>query len=122
MKKVIASTILGLGIVSLMACSNESEPPKEEKPAEQTVVSDKPADTIFSVTGKITKIENGKDGYMATVQDEKNKNYIATISIVNLQEGGSTYKKHNVGDTISVKGSGWQDNEGNTYITVKQLN
>ncbi len=122
MKKIIVSTILGLAVVSFTACGTDSTPPKEEIPAEQAIAPEKPADTIYSATGKITKIENGKDGYMATLQDDKNKTYIATISIVNLQKSGGTYKKHDVGDTITVNGTGWQDNEGNTFIMVKQLN
>lgn len=122
MKKLMASAIVMAGIISFTACGSESTPPKEVTPAEQTVDPVQPQDTVFSVTGKITNIENGKDGYMATVLDEKNNTYIATISAVNLQKSGGTYKTHNVGDTISINGTGWKDNEGNTYIMVKQLN
>ncbi|MEY8760506.1 hypothetical protein [Chryseobacterium tongliaoense] len=79
------------------------------------------ADDTISVTGKITKIENGKDGYMTTIQDSAGKEYVATISIVNLQKSGSQYKRYEVGNTISVKGPSWKDDQGKTYIKVEKL-
>lgn len=57
----------------------------------------------MAVTGTITAIENGTDGYTATIKDAEGKEYDATISIVNLNKSGSEYKAYNIGDTITVK-------------------
>lgn len=73
------------------------------------------------VKGKIIHIENGKDGYMATLLTTDNKEYIATISIVNLNKRGQKYKKYDVGETISIEGPFWKDDSGKTYITAYKL-
>lgn len=122
MKQRLLTTILGMGLLSLTACNNEQEAPKDEKPVEQSTPETKPEEKEISVTGKITGIENGKDGYMATIEDSTGKTYTATISIVNLQKSGGTYKKHEVGETITVSGPSWSDEAGKTYIMTKQLN
>ncbi|MFS4474390.1 hypothetical protein [Chryseobacterium sp. T20] len=57
-----------------------------------------------SVSGKITKIENGKDGYTATIIDTAGKEYIVTVSVMDLQKNGEPYQLYKVGDTISVTG------------------
>lgn len=75
----------------------------------------------MEVTGEIVKIENGKDGYMATVKDKSGKSYIVTISIVNLQKSGGTFKRYEVGQKITAKGTFWKDDTGNTYITAKNV-
>ena len=74
-----------------------------------------------TVTGKITAVANGKDGYTAVLQAANNKMYNATISRINLQKSGSEYKRYKEGDTITVTGSTWVDAEGVTYITVTEL-
>ena len=81
----------------------------------------KEQDKEMSVTGKITKIENGGDGYMATIKGADGKDYIGTISIVNLQKNGGTFKRHEVGETITIKGPSWKDNDGIIHITVREL-
>lgn len=73
------------------------------------------------VNGKIIHIENGKDGYMATLLTTDNKEYIATISIQNLNKRGQKYNKYDVGDTITVEGPFWKDDSGKTYITAYKL-
>ncbi len=75
----------------------------------------------MEVTGEIVKIENGKDGYMATVKDSDNKNYVVTISIVNLQKSGGTYKQFQTGEHIWAKGTFWKDDSGQIYITAKDI-
>jgi len=41
--------------------------------------------------------------------------------MVNLQKYGGTFKRYDVGDTIWIKGSVWEDPTGAKYITVKEL-
>ncbi len=73
------------------------------------------------VNGKIIHIENGKDGYMATLLTNDNKEYTATVSIANLNKRGQNYKKYDVGETITVEGPFWKDDSGKTYITAYKL-
>jgi len=73
------------------------------------------------VTGTITAIENGKDGYMATIADNKGKTSIVTISIVNLQKSGGTFKRYAIGDVIKAKGEVWKDDTGTEHITARAL-
>lgn len=123
MKQRLLVTVLGIGFLGLTACNNEQGAKENEKPATpQATEESKPAETETQVSGKITGIENGKDGYMATIEDSTGHTYTATISIVNLQKSGGTYKAHTVGETITVKGPSWKDEAGKTYIMVKQLN
>ena len=49
----------------------------------------------------VTKIENGKDGYMTYLEDEKNGKYTMVVSIPNL---GEKYVDLKIGDKIQVEG------------------
>jgi len=49
----------------------------------------------------VTKIENGKDGYMAHLEDGKNGKYTMLVSIPNL---GDKYVELKVGDKIQAEG------------------
>lgn len=111
MKNIIALAILTLGIFNMTSCTAK----------QATQSEDKEKDMVIEASGKITKIENGKDGYMATIQDANGKEYVATISIVNLQKSGSTFKRYEVGNSITVKGPSWKDDQGKTYIKAEQL-
>lgn len=123
MKQIIASAFVVLSLSVLAACNNQAETKQEEKPAStETTTEPKAEETETTVTGKITGIEKGKDGYMATLEDSTGKKFTATISMINLQKSGGTYKTHEVGETITVKGPGWSDSTGNTFIMAKQLN
>ncbi|MBL7704809.1 MAG: hypothetical protein JNM21_04595 [Taibaiella sp.] len=75
----------------------------------------------LSIRGQVTGIENGKDGYTATVKSEANKTYKVTISRVNLEKSQSVYKKYEVGEQISVTGDWWKDAEDNIYIKATKL-
>lgn len=112
MKKIILIGGLILGTFNIISCT-------ANKSAQSSTMDDK---NIMSASGTITHIENGKDGYMATIKNADGKEYIATISIVNLQKSGSQFKRYEVGDTITVKGSSWKDEQGKTYIAAEKLN
>jgi hypothetical protein len=64
-------------------------------------------------TGVIQSIENGKDGYVATLKDEKGKTFEAIFSIPNM---GTNFKRWEVGDALSIKGDTLHIN--NTYRVV----
>ncbi|MBT2622535.1 hypothetical protein [Chryseobacterium sp. ISL-6] len=111
MKKILAIAVLTLGIYSVTSCTAK----------QATSSTDMEKNDSITATGKVTKIENGKDGYMATIQDTNGKEYVATISIVNLQKSGSTFKRYEVGDTVTVQGPSWKDDQGKIYIKAEQL-
>ncbi|MCJ8155095.1 hypothetical protein MKJ01_15105 [Chryseobacterium sp. SSA4.19] len=112
MKKIIFTACLLLSTVSIISCtaSKMNEPSNSE------------SQNSVAVSGTVTHIENGKDGYMATVKNSSGKEYIITISMVNLQKSGIQFKRYNVGDTITVTGPSWKDEQGKVYITAEKLN
>ncbi len=112
MKNLFISIGLLLTVGTVISCNNQKKATVSAQTADQKEME---------VTGKIIKIENGKDGYMATVNDKNNKNYVVTISIVNLQKTGSVFKRFEVGQKIKAKGTFWKDDTGNTYITAKHV-
>ena len=99
-------------IASASSCSNQKTAAETSQTSEQQELE---------VTGEIVKIENGKDGYMATVKDSDQKNYVVTISSVNLQKSGGTYQQFQVGERIWTKGTFWKDDAGQIYITAKAV-
>jgi len=110
MKRLQVAFLLSIGILSINSCAMRTNP--------QTSVEEQQE---LEVTGEITAIENGTDGYTATLEDSAGKIYYTTISIVNLSKHGSQYKSHKTGDKITVKGPIWKDTEGNIHITAYQL-
>jgi hypothetical protein len=73
----------------------------------------------ITIEGKIVEIKNGKDGYMATLESNDGKEYIAIISILNLNKG--EYKNYSVGDRIKVNGSYWINSDDKVNIVVKKI-
>ncbi|MDH1881824.1 hypothetical protein [Empedobacter sp. GD03797] len=73
------------------------------------------------VNGKVTELERGKDGYMATIETKKGEHYKATISIINFQKNNQEYKTLNIEDEVSVEGPTWSDVDGNKYIKVEKM-
>ena len=67
---------------------------KKEKPITDAMMSD--YETLI-----VTKIENGRDGYMATLKNDKGSVFETTISIPNLEDN---YVLLNVGDEVKIAG------------------
>lgn len=112
LKRILISTGLLIAIAGLFSCAGQKK---------AAVVTTTTAEAKMEVSGKIIKTENGKDGYMATLVDAENKNYIVTISIVNLQKSGGTFKRYEVGESIWVRGTSWKDDAGTTYIKAEDI-
>lgn len=72
-----------------------------------------------TISGKVVSIENGKDGYTAKINTDKNEVYFATISIVNLG-GPENFKRFKEGDEVSVKGEIWKT-DTEKHIKVKEI-
>jgi hypothetical protein len=70
-----------------------------------------------AVSGKVESIENGKDGYTAKINTDKNEVYFATVSIVNVG-GPQNYKRFKEGDVVSLQGEIWKaENENHIKVT-----
>ena len=73
----------------------------------------------ITVTGKVTEIFHGKDGYTAKIQTSGGNIYSATISVPNLDDP-KQYRVAKVGDRITVKGEATQL-EDDMLIRVDEL-
>lgn len=140
---IMNKRIAAVGLIAALAfaCTEkkEAETVTEETPAVQEVVdatgtgtdSVKPVEeapdksaqlaegTEITVEGKITEINQGKDGYTAKIKMADGTVYFATISIPNLKDP-KQYKKYAVGDVIKVKGKTFGIEE-DTIIKVEEL-
>lgn len=67
---------------------------KNEVPITDAMMSD-------YATLTVTKIDNGKDGYTATLKNDTGSLFICTISIPNL---GDNYVRLNIGDKVKIAG------------------
>lgn len=76
-------------------------------------------DDVIEVTGEVTEINQGKDGYTAKLKTADGKAYAATISIPNL-DNPKQYRASKVGDKITVKGI-VTNLESDVLIRVKEL-
>lgn len=75
----------------------------------------------ITITGIVTAIENGKDGYTAQIQTDDKQIYYATISNVNLGENASKYRRFTIGERVSVTGEFWELGT-EKRITVRDIN
>jgi len=131
--------VLGLAI-SLMgatACSEKKEAVMTQDPTtavdavdstanlpvtgeDTSAIEDAPAtETEITVTGKVTEINRGKDGYSATIAAADGKVYTGTISIPNMADP-KKYRNVTVGETITVIGTTFGPGD-NTIIKVTDL-
>lgn len=135
MKKILF--ISAITVLLTTACKNkEAEEKLENEPAsmelKDTVSTDNtevataetpmetPADgDSITVTGKVIKINVGKDGYTATITTEEEKEYSATVSLSNLKEP-KQYRTVSEGDIITVTGI-VTNLESDVLIKVEEL-
>jgi hypothetical protein len=72
------------------------------------------------ISGKVTEVRLGKDGYTAKLITEDKQVYFATISRANLKENASQYRTIKPGEKIRVKGDTFSIGE-ETHVTVREL-
>lgn len=60
---------------------------------------------ITSITGTISSVKQEKDGQTIVLYNNKGVEYTAVISIPNLGENASQYRKFEVGEKIGFKGN-----------------
>jgi hypothetical protein len=106
---ILAISLLSMGL--LVSCTEKKETTVTETTATDTVaapaadttavVAPEAAPADITITGEVTGIENGKDGYTATLKTKEGKVYSATISIPNMEKG---FKRVKEGETVTVTG------------------
>lgn len=63
------------------------------------------AEGISTISGTISEVIQEKDGQTITLYNNKGVKYTAVISIPNLGENHSQYRKFNVGEMVNFKGN-----------------
>jgi len=89
------------------------------KPAPATDVAGPKEGDIITITGKVTEINRGKDGYSAKIKTEAGKTYVGTISIPNMADP-KDYRSVAVGEEITVTGEAFPVEE-DVMIKVTKL-
>ncbi|PZR11267.1 MAG: hypothetical protein DI539_20735 [Flavobacterium psychrophilum] len=132
--KTLSILIVGTALLAVScgkkAGENTIEPATQEVDAVATPTPEAAVDTtsaatgneenaVIEVTGKVTEIIQGKDGYMAKLTTADNKKYTATISIPNLNDP-KQFRAVKVGDNITVKGN-VTNLESDVLIIVREL-
>ncbi len=97
-----------LFILCLFIFSCTTNKKTQETPTEKTISNYAPL--------IVTKIEDGKDGYTATLKNNNGNIYTCDISIPNLE---NEYKSLKVGDKVKIIGD--YGNGEPTPIIVKQI-
>lgn len=72
-----------------------------------------------TVSGVVTDINFGKDGYTAKLKNNKNEVYFITVSRINLNTP-EQYKTVAVGEAMNVSGDYWTMEEQH-QITVREI-
>lgn len=134
---VLSIALLGAAVLAT-SCNKKTEEttePAVQEVADSITVAEPIADSVakpaslpgteykdndvIEVTGKVTEIVQGKDGYMAKLTTADEKKYTATISIPNL-DNPKQFRAVKIGDNITVKGI-VSNLESDVLIRVKEL-
>jgi hypothetical protein len=128
---------LAISLMGAVACSEKKEAVMTQDPntavdavdstanlpvtgEDTSAIEDAPAtETEITVTGKVTEINRGKDGYTATIEAADGKVYKGTISIPNMGDP-KKYRNVNIGETITVIGTTFGPGD-DTIIKVTDL-
>ena len=100
MKKVAIPTLMFSLIMSISACNTNKTGQEPE-----TTSSEVWAEGITTITGTITSVTPEKDGQTIELTNNKGVKYTAVVSIPNLRENASQYRKFEVGETVGFKGN-----------------
>ena len=135
MKKTILSLSMAMALFTMTSCTEKKGTIKDEDPAAVEVVDatatnvdstaipasevEEPKDEIITVTGEVTEINRGKDGYSAKIKTAEGKFYIATISVPNMTDP-KQYRSVKQGETITVTGESFPIEE-DVMIKVTSL-
>jgi len=135
MKNTFLSLSMALALFALTACTEKKGTITNEDPAAVEVVDAtatdvdstavpateeaEPKEEVITVSGNVTEINQGKDGYTAKIKTAEGKFYFATISIPNMADP-KQYKSVKIGESITVTGESFPVEE-DTMIKVTSL-
>src|SRR5690606_37573888 len=74
-----------------------------------------------TISGVISEITQEKDGQTIKLTNNKGVNYTAVVSISNLKENASQYRKFEVGESVSFKGEFFKLGEENRMVVREVL-
>lgn len=124
MKVIFYKTVVFTVLISLMSCMNKTEEQKEiikevEVKTDTISAETSKEEVQKTVEGVVTNINQGKDGYTATLETSTKEEYFVTISHSNLTNH-EQYKSVKVGDNLKVTGDFWKMEDKN-QITVRVI-
>lgn len=129
MKHNVQNLALLSAVIAFASCESHkkstitetgTEVVKVRTPVEDTISIETPKEETRTVEGKVTAINNGKDGYTATLETTNKESYAVTISHANLKDH-LQYKTVKIGDMLKVTGDYWKLEDVN-QITVREIN
>jgi hypothetical protein len=130
MKHHIQNLAMLSAVIAFASCESNKKTTITESGTEITKVRTPGKDTINTeespraetktVEGRVTEINQGKDGYTATIETSDKQLYAVTISHSNLKDH-TQYKMVKVGDNLKVTGDYWKLQDKH-QITVRIIN
>jgi predicted small lipoprotein YifL len=135
MKNTFLSLSMAFALFTITACTEKKGTIADEDPAAVEVVDatatdvdstaipateeTEPKEEVITVSGNVTEINQGKDGYTAKIKTTEGKFYFATISIPNMADP-KQYKSVKIGESITVTGESFPVEE-DVMIKVTSL-
>lgn len=118
MKKFALTLFIAL---SFIGCDSTKKTPQIKDEVIVTGGSNEaePEKVSITLTGKVSEINKGKDGYTASIISDDNETYFATISIPNLADP-KQYRTVEIGEIITFSGEAW-NMEQDKYVVVREL-
>ncbi len=81
---------------------------KIRTPAQDTISKEEtPPTQTRTVEGKVIDINQGKDGYTATIETQAKEKYAVTVSHSNLKDPAQ-YRQVKIGETLKASGDYWK--------------
>jgi|SRR5690606_8770071 len=111
------SLIIALNLV-FTACESNQTPQANTEINGHTEVWE---NGVSTVKGVISKVTPEKDGQTIELTTDKGVKYTAVVSIPNLRENASQYRKFEVGESIGFKGEFFKLGEENRMVVREVL-
>ena len=126
MKNIKYIALLAISI-AFTACNDKKKDGLSDKAVDETVIDNTATSVVpddvavnqATVTGIVTEIQNGKDGYTAKIKDPDGVYYFVTVSIPNLKDPEG-YREVKVNDEIIVSGEQWEM-DGENHIKAESI-
>ncbi len=114
MKTKIKTIVLFFAAVLTVSCATQTNEEQQVQEAAETNETNE----VTTISGTVRAIENGKDGYTASVETANGETYNAVISIVNLG-GPENFSRLKIGDKVRLQGLAFVVNETKQLVVDK---